>query len=195
MCNLYNLKRNRAEIATTFAAEDRWPADLARDYVAPGLPGPVVIADGEGGRMTGLMNWGVPFGGKAVTNVRNLASPFWRAMLERPRHRCLVPATEFQEWSATADPATGRKRPHWFAIPSQPLFAFAGIWRQAEVPAGREPRFAFLTCPPNPLVGAVHPKAMPVILDETDYDTWLTAPWPQAHALAAPYPSQLMTMA
>jgi len=41
---------------------------------------------------------------------------------------------------------------------------FAGIWRPTE--AGD--LFAFLTCNPNPLVGEVHPQAMPVVLDQSD---------------------------
>jgi len=36
--------------------------------------------------------------------------------------------------------------------------------------------FAFLTCPPNAEVAAVHPKAMPVILTKPEeWETWLHA--------------------
>jgi putative SOS response-associated peptidase YedK len=52
-----------------------------------------------------------------------------------------------------------------------------------------------LTCEPNTLVGAVHPKAMPVILHPEDHDRWLAAPLAEALPLAAPFPSQLMAMA
>ena len=45
----------------------------------------------------------------------------------------------------------------------------AGIWRWSE----GQPRFAFLTCEPNPLVAPLHEKAMPVILQPEDYDRWL----------------------
>jgi putative SOS response-associated peptidase YedK len=173
-----------------FRAADHWRADMTKHYVAPGLDGPVVI-EHDGQHITGLMVWGVPNAGKLVTNVRNLGSPFWRAMLEAPHHRCLVPATEFEEWSATPDPATGKKRAHWFSIPSRPVFAFAGIWRKVD----DKPHYAFLTTEPNALIGAVHPKAMPVILDEGDYDRWLTADWADAARLVAAYPSQLMTAA
>ena len=55
--------------------------------------------------------------------------------------------------------------------------------------------YAFLTTEPNALIGTVHPKAMPVILDEADYDTWLTAEWQDSARLVATYPSQLMTSA
>jgi putative SOS response-associated peptidase YedK len=36
---------------------------------------------------------------------------------------------------------------------------------------------------------------MPVILDEADYDLWLSAEWPKVARLVAPYPSQLMAVA
>ncbi|WP_333838911.1 SOS response-associated peptidase [Novosphingobium sp.] len=189
MCNLYKLRTTRGEVAALFAATDHWQAEPARDYVAPGKEGPVVVAR-DGVRTLGLMTWGIPHAGKAVTNVRNLQSPFWRPLLDRPTHRCLVPVTEFEEWSATPDPATGRKRAHWFAIPSRPIFAFAGVWRKIE----GAPHFAILTTEPNSLVGAVHPKAMPVLLDEADYTRWLEAPWAAAQGLVSAYPSQLMIM-
>ena len=189
MCNLYRLKSARADIAGLFSAKDRWQTDMVKDYVAPGVLGPVVI-EREGQRTSGLMAWGVPNAGKLVTNVRNLDSPFWRNMLDRPHHRCLVPVSEFQEWSVKPDTETGKKRPYWFAIPSRPVFAFAGIWRKVD----GEPRFAFLTTEPNALVGAVHPKAMPVVLDDADYEGWLTAPWDNARQMVGAYPSQLMAV-
>ena len=52
-----------------------------------------------------------------------------------------------------------------------------------------------LTTDPNPLVGSVHPKAMPVILHSYDHDAWLRADWKEARQLVASYPSQLMAMA
>lgn len=189
MCNLYRMNRTSAEIANLFKADDHWRGELAKHYVAPGREGPVVI-ERDGHRIAGLMTWGIPNRGKPVTNVRNLDSPFWRGMLDRPHHRCLVPAIEFEEWSSKADPTTGKKRPYWFTLPSRPVFAFAGIWRKVDGQA----RFAFLTTEPNSLIAPIHPKAMPVILDEADYDLWLTSDWPAAGRLVAPYPSQLMTI-
>lgn len=137
------------------------------------------------------MRWGIPgrraAGGRPVTNVRNLESPFWRPLLGRAA-RVLVPVSAFCEWSAAADPETGRKRAVWFTLRDRPLFAFAGLFRPGA--DGAPPRYAFLTAPPNRLVGAVHPRAMPVILDDADADTWLGgAP---AEAFQRPFPEERM---
>ncbi|GFE52558.1 hypothetical protein So717_43110 [Roseobacter cerasinus] len=49
--------------------------------------------------------------------------------------------------------------------------------------------FAFLTTEANAEVGAIHPKAMPVILQsQDDVLTWLTAPNAEALALQKPLP-------
>ena len=47
--------------------------------------------------------------------------------------------------------------------------------------------FAFLTTEPNAEVGAIHPKAMPVILTTPDeIETWMTAPTEEALKLQRP---------
>lgn len=196
MCNLYNLKASRAEVSNHFRARDERRNELSvtKDYVAPGKPG-YVIREEAGERLLSVMSWGFPFQGKPVTNVRNYASPFWRSALQAPARRCLVPVTEFQEWSATPMPDTGKKRAFMFSLPSQPIFAFAGIWRPTET----NPVFSFLTCgyegdPAAHVVGAIHPKAIPVILHEVDHDHWLKSDLDDALLLARALPSQLIAV-
>ena len=148
MCNLYKMGASVDEVR-------RWIGPLAGpavnlpDYPAiyPGGEAPI-IRTGEGGRRLERVGWGVPPpGGKGrpVTNVRNLASPFWRPLLSRPERRCLVPVTAFCEWTGEA----GAKRQVWFERSDAPVFAFAGLLRDTD----EGPRMAFLTCEPNPLVG------------------------------------------
>lgn len=148
----------------------------------------------DDGAFADIMAWGVPLAvpgkrpgtqlTKYVTNIRNLNSPFWRSMLAKPQQRCLVPFSRF------AEPKIGAGREeHWFTINDRPLAAFAGLWRIAN--EGQKV-FAFLTCDPNPMVAPLHPKAMPVVLHEGDYRTWLEGGVEEATALAVPFPSQLM---
>jgi putative SOS response-associated peptidase YedK len=150
----------------------------------------LVIRKQNGTRVIDKMIGGFPPPPKSrapVTNVRNLSSPFWRSALARAERRCIVPVTDFCEWSGEK----GSKAEHWFSLPATPIFAFAGVWRPLE--EGRA--YAFLTCEPNPLVAPIHPKAMPVILDPDDYDRWLDGDVADACSLAAPFPSQLMAVA
>ncbi|MEP6828627.1 MAG: SOS response-associated peptidase family protein [Aestuariivirga sp.] len=49
--------------------------------------------------------------------------------------------------------------------------------------------YAFLTTEPNQEVGAIHPKAMPVILTKPEeWETWLNAEWAMAGKLQRSLP-------
>ena len=188
MTSLYRLDAAAATVAATFAAEaggDPWTGG----YVAPARPAPIIVSDGRGGSRRFLRPrlWGVPpppLGDRPVTTARNLESPFWIGTLRHAELRCLIPATAFALWSGPA----GARRQHWFSVPKQPLFAFAGIQRQSD----DWPCFALLTTDANRLVGQYHPPGMPVILDPADHATWLSGEWRDAIALAKPFPGQSM---
>jgi putative SOS response-associated peptidase YedK len=130
-------------------------------------------------------------GGPVHTNIRNTKSPHWRAWL-KPEHRCVVPFTSFCEFADTKP----RKTPTWFALnEDRPLAVFAGIWTvwhgrrgtKANPVEGEHQLFGFLTTNANAEVGAVHPKAMPVILTtETEIEHWMTAPAEEALKLQRP---------
>jgi putative SOS response-associated peptidase YedK len=99
----------------------------------------------------------------------------------------VMPFTAFSEYGQTCG-EDGKLPLHWFDVPSRSIVSFAGIWRPADGGAV----FAFLTTDPNSLVAPIHPKAMPVLLQDEDEDRWLRAPLADAMELVAPYPAQLM---
>ncbi len=155
------------------------------------------IVQNGASRKLGQMEWGVPTQVPSthgppvkltvhVMNVRNLNSSLWRSMRTTPARRCLV-GHRLSEFGL-APREGGKKLLHWFNVPSRRIFAFAGIWRPTE----RANAYDFLTTEPIAVVVPIHPKAMPVILHDEDYDRWFTAPWDDLKDLAAPYPSQLI---
>lgn len=204
MCNRYRMTAKQAELAARYGVDAIYPEDAA-------FPPPELFPDREAwvirqdnsGRRLDTMSWGFPrkvpgkridkVTGKPVllntkvTNVRNYASPFWKSALANPEWRCLVPFTSFSEYGTGP---TGKRPLFWFDVPSRPVVSFAGVWRPTETGAV----FAFLTTEPNPLVAPVHPKAMPVLVDEEDEERWLTCSFDDAIALAKPFPSQLMSV-
>ncbi|MBK6297415.1 MAG: SOS response-associated peptidase family protein [Sphingomonadales bacterium] len=196
MCNLYRMDEKDIRLMKDWEGLALPPILPSFDQqMYPKGKGLILRAEG-GAHLWDVMQWGVPMTlpgkrpgttvKKHVTNVRNLESPFWRSTLQDATRRCLVPFTQFAEPRPGRDLSTGRPAQYWFKVASQPVAAFAGIWRPSE--AGNV--FAFLTCEPNPLIAPLHPKAMPVILHAADYQRWLSGE--NAASLAAPFPSQLM---
>lgn len=197
MCNLYRMTSNVEAISRLFSVTDSSVNLPEFPAIYPDREAPVVRQVG-GVRRLDVMHWGFPPPpgvARPVTNVRNLASSFWRSALANPERRCLVPVTAFCEWSSAPDPETRRKRQYWFTMadPVELPFAFAGIWRPAP-DAGTPARMAFLTCAPNALVGAVHPKAMPVIVPRAHYADWLDAPYDTVVERAQPFDDSQMAM-
>jgi putative SOS response-associated peptidase YedK len=195
MCNLYSMTATVDELRRIFGSFDGDTRNLpAFDEIYPGYEAPVLRRNDGGGLALEMMKWGFPgpaaAGSRPVTNVRNLASPFWRNALNDPARRCIVPATSFCEWTAEPDPATKRKAKVWFGLheDAHPLFAFAGVWRPSEQGC----YMAFLTCDANATVGAVHPKAMPVMLRPEDCGRWLDNERVDACALAQPFADTAM---
>lgn len=202
MTQLYRLDCNAAAVARAFGAvrgEDPWRGG----HVAPGQFAPIVTGGREfvaGPRGQPLKPriipriWGVPPPPRAhdpsrgITSVRNTASPFWIGNLRNCEFRCLVPATAFMEWGDAID-VEGRRIRHWFSLASGATMAFAGVWKDSEIPS-----FAILTCPANEALRAVGRDRMPVIIPDLAEarELWLYGDWKRAQALVSPYPASLL---
>ncbi len=154
-----------------------------------------VIRENDRGRGVDVMPWDVlgGLGTYAMTNVRQLALPQWRRLAAKPENRCLIPLTEFAEWTPEPVDLGDGKKPvkgeMWFSVTDQPVFAVAGFWQQALIDLAG---FAMVTCDANQLVSAVHPKAMITILHEADWDRWLRGSYDDVIALQQPYPADRM---
>lgn len=153
-----------------------------------------VIREEGGERNWDVMAWDV-LGGRApwpMTNVRNLASPQWRKLAADPANRCLVPLTEFCEWTPDKHDLGDGKPPikgeMWIRVTDQPTFAVAGFWQQTAAGNG----FTMVTCDPNELVVPIHPKAMITILRPGDVETWLHGSYDEVVALQRPYDAAQM---
>jgi putative SOS response-associated peptidase YedK len=72
-------------------------------------------------------------------------------------------------------------------------FALAGIWKEITNAKTGEVLDAYLvvTCSPNELMERLH-DGMPLIIDATNYDRWLSAD-PPPLGLLKPYPAERMT--
>ncbi|MDY7097964.1 MAG: SOS response-associated peptidase family protein [Pseudomonadota bacterium] len=195
MTRLYRLDAPASDIAGRFGAragDDPW----AGGYIAPEKFAPVITAGREfiaGPRPAGRSLqprmvprlWGVlpppnsddPT--RRITTVRNPESPFWIGNLRNSEFRCLIPATAFMLWGSGTD-YEGRRIKHWFGVEGAPLFAFAAVWKDEDIPA-----FAILTRPPTGPAKAAGASAMPVIIpnDEAAQQIWLHGGWDRAKEL------------
>lgn len=202
MCNLYSMTKGPAAVRefldtfTNLAGNMPPQPGVFPDYLAP------ILRNNGGQRELAMARWGMPSPAFAlkgrssdpgITNVRNTSSPHWKRWLSI-EHRCVVPFTSFSEPEPQPD---GSRPPVWFALSDdRPMAFFAGIWvggwksvRKVKEGETTNDLYAFLTCDPNAEVGAIHPKAMPVVLrTAAEVQTWLTAPFVEALLLQRPLP-------
>ncbi len=155
-----------------------------------------VIREQGGERAWDVMEWDVLGGGAKwpMTNVRNLKLPQWRKLAENHENRCVVPLTEFAEFTPDKHDLGDGKPPlkgeMWFSVTDQPTFAVAGFWQHTREGSG----FTMVTCDPNELVEPIHPKAMITILKPDDVEIWLRGSYEEIVTLQRPYDADKMSV-
>lgn len=196
MCGRYTLitdaevaKRYDKPIIGGYAVNPRY-------NVAPGQYAPVITTDG-----IQPMRWGlVPAWAKDLNIGYRMINARGESLMERTAfrgllksHRCLVPASGFYEWKATA---TG-KQPYYISVKGEPLVSFAGLYTERPDAEGVPLRaFTIITTEPNRLVAEVHNR-MPVVLARADEAAWLgeePAGTGEVLGLLRPYPAEAMEM-
>lgn len=197
MCNLYTSKKSAAEIAAHFRAQMPLSFNAGPGDVYPGGPGMVVREEG-GQRILQSMIWGFPLAMKSkktgqpikpkpVNNIADLTSFMWRFVAPRPEHRCIIPLTGFCE----AEGEKGAKTRTWFRVRGQPIFAWAGMWKESHEWG---PVYSGLMTDCNEAVRPVHDR-MPVLLHEQDYDLWLRGSLDEVMSFQGRcYPDELIEM-
>jgi len=192
MCNLYTTKASAAEVAALFRGLGPSESNAGPGNVYPGGPG-MVVRQTHGERTVDAMTWGFPLRlkgmkpgskPKPVNNARadKLDGFMWRYSFEE--RRCLIPVSEFAE----AEGEKGAKTKTWFALPDEPLFGVAGLWRHTD-----EWGLAYTMIMTEACihVADVHDR-MPVIVKREDWDDWLDGPPDDARILCRPYPDLMV---
>lgn len=85
------------------------------------------------------------------------------------KRRCLIPADGYFEW--TTSPVDGRKDPWLLHLPEHRGFSFAGLWAQNDNLGVTS--CTIITAPAVEHIAHIHGR-MPVILEESAYEDWLS---------------------
>ncbi len=189
MCNLYNMTKNKDEVAKWFALAEALGGANFSSEVFPGYPG-LVATGGE----VRQMNWGFPLvlkgksgqplKPKPVNNARTdkLDSFFWRSSFEE--RRCLIPVSA---WAEAQGPKGSMTRT-WMSLPDAELFACAGVWRESDEWGACYSMV--MTDSTGSAAAEVHSR-MPVLLRPQDYDGWVSGSPEDARALCKAWDSEL----
>jgi len=189
VCGRY-VSPEEAEIERFWHIGRHSPNPFARRFnVAPTQPIPILRVDRATGEIEVVKaRWGlIPNWWKDSRPPRTshnaraeeaATKPMWKGPLGRAR--CLIPAVGWYEWKTVqqADPATGEirqvKQPHFFHLPDDQLFSFAGImamWKDPEADAPQLSAALFTQDSIGPSA-EVHER-MPIILTPEMEKVWL----------------------
>lgn len=187
MCGRMTLTRSAEEIARHFelpvepiATGPDGRGLVPRYNLVPSARVLTVVVDGSGSsaRQPAWKRWGLvpawapdPSIGARLFNARGetvASKPSFRAAFRR--HRCLVVADGFYEWT----PRTRGHRAHWLHPREAPLLAFAGLHARWQGEDGRAPleTCTIITTEAGPDLAALHHR-MPVILPRSAWAGWL----------------------
>jgi len=181
MCGRFTNEMTWAELHALYKLADKLhpvpPSNMQPRYnIAPTQTVDFVHHD-KGGEveLNGGRWWLVPFWAKelpkatmfnarleTIDRSRAFAEPF-------KKRRCLIPADGYFEW--TTNPEDGKKDPWLLQLPERRPFSFAGLWAHNDNLGVTS--CTIITAPAVEHISHIHGR-MPVILEESAYDAWLT---------------------
>lgn len=178
MCGRYTLHSDKKALAEAIALA--LPDAYAPNYnLGPGQEAPGVVAGGETVPASLMMHWGLRTPQNFHINARiETADTTPRFRDSWDAHRCLLPANGFYEWYQ--DGIT--KQPYYIYPQGRALHYFAGLWFPSER-SNSPPAFVILTTEAHNSIRTIHER-MPVILETTARDAWLSGEFSKQDAQA-----------
>jgi putative SOS response-associated peptidase YedK len=189
MCGRFSQQRPASELAEIFSAEPLADELGARFNVAPTDEALVVVQRDERRAITAY-RWGLiphwadsPKVGSRMFNARAEtleSAPAFRDSFKRKR--CLVPVECFYEWRREGEV----RQPYTIGRADGRPLVLAGLWDGWRDPAADAVRrtFTIVTTSPNEVMSEIHNR-MPVVLDDTEWATWLDPRLPDPGELLA----------
>lgn len=183
MCGRYVLVSPTSSLVEAFSITEL-PNLMPRYNITPTTP-VLVLVDEK--RHVRHMRWGlIPSWVKDPNDFTLLINARSETVATKPsfrnafrRRRCIVPADGFYEWLRR----DGQKQPFFLSRADGAMMAMAAIWEVWMGPDGEEMEsVALLTTAANDDLAPIHDR-MPVILEATCYDRWLSTPETQTDAL------------
>lgn len=178
MCGRYNLITDADALIDFFEIEQSLlePAESTPRYnIAPNQQVPIVRSS-DNRRELLLARWGlVPHWSKEANPKYSTINARAETVAEKPsyreafrRKRCLIPATGFYEWKREND----YKTPYHIQLVNGGLFSFAGLWDHWERQGEGFDSCSIIVTAANQVMQPIHQR-MPVILNQSEYKTWL----------------------
>jgi putative SOS response-associated peptidase YedK len=195
MCGRYVSASSPREIADYFGAASVAETLTEANYnVAPSVSVPVIVSN-ENVRHLDLMRWGlIPFWAKSTSIGNKMINARVETVTEKSafrnavkKHRCIIPADAFYEWTAVNDPAAKkpRKQPWCIRRNDGAPFAFAGMFESWSDPDGDGTPLrscTILTGPANAAIEPIHDR-MPIMVAPALWEAWLDPNDPDAQTL------------
>ena len=154
-------------------------ADYYNGFTFPKTP----VITNKNSELIQVFNWGlIPVWAKDKSIQSYTLNAKIETLKEKPsfkgsiKNRCLILADGFIEWK-WLDPKGKAKQKYLITLPSDELFAFAGLWSNwTDKSTGQIVNsYTIITTEANPFMAEIHnsKKRMPVILTKENENLWL----------------------